>query len=91
MCLLNVTFGVQGLIIKENHPIVADFSMAVSLGTLPMSLEINTTSCGSTDSVLAKSKPTESELMSKLFFHAYCEVFPWNVHVPTYAILLFPL
>ncbi|KAG6557641.1 hypothetical protein Mapa_000922 [Marchantia paleacea] len=62
--LLSSTYKQQGLIIKENHPIVADFSMAVSLGTLPMSLEINTTSCGSTDSVLAKSKPTESELMS---------------------------
>lgn len=52
----------QGLLLKENHPLVADITMAVSLGTLPMVLEVNATSCGSTDSVLAKQKPTGAEL-----------------------------
>lgn len=52
----------QGLLLKENHPLVADITMAVSLGTLPMVLEINATSCGSTDSVLAKQRPSGAEL-----------------------------
>ncbi|KAL2624469.1 hypothetical protein R1flu_008714 [Riccia fluitans] len=62
--LLTSTYRQQGLVLKESHPIVTDFSMAFSLGSLPISLEIRTRSCGSTDSVLADSKPTESELMS---------------------------
>ncbi|KAL3677735.1 hypothetical protein R1sor_020691 [Riccia sorocarpa] len=62
--LLSSTYKQQGLVLKENHPIITDLSSPFSLGSLPVSLEIRTRSCGSTDSVLANSKPTESELMS---------------------------
>ncbi|CAM6094752.1 unnamed protein product [Calypogeia fissa] len=56
------TLKKKGLLLRENHPLVADITMAVSLGTLPMVLEINASSCGSTDSVLAKQKPSGPEL-----------------------------
>lgn len=61
----------QGLILKENHPLVTDITMAVSLGTLPMVLEINATSCGSTDSVLAKHKPTDKNELDREFSLSY--------------------
>lgn len=59
----------------ENHPLVWNLSIAVSLGTLPVILSVKTVSCGIQETVLAKEHPEPEEIMSEPcipFLHDTC-------------------
>jgi glycosylphosphatidylinositol deacylase len=47
----------------ENHPLVWNLSITVSLGTLPVILSVKTVSCGIQETVLAKEHPEPEEIM----------------------------
>jgi hypothetical protein len=49
----------------ENHPLVWNLSIAVSLGTLPVILSVKTVSCGIQETVLAKEHPEPEEIISE--------------------------
>lgn len=51
----------------EYHPLVWQIPIAVSLSTLPISLDVNTVSCGVSPEGLAKEHPEPSDILSKLY------------------------
>ncbi|CAK9226433.1 unnamed protein product [Sphagnum troendelagicum] len=61
--LVSTLYKKQEMRLGENHPLVWNLSIAVSLGTLPVILSVKTVSCGIQETVLAKEHPEPEEIM----------------------------
>ncbi|KAH9562192.1 hypothetical protein CY35_05G059400 [Sphagnum magellanicum] len=61
--LLSSLYKQQHLWLREYHPMVWNMSVAVSLSTLPMMLDVRASSCGIQQTVLAKEHPEPEDLL----------------------------
>ena len=60
----------------ENHPLIWNLSIAVSSGTLPVVLDVKTSSCGIQESVFVKEHPEPDELLSKHLTSVHVILYP---------------
>lgn len=59
--LLSTVFGKREFQIVEHHPLLFNLSLSVSMGVMPLTMELKTSSCGIRHSILANEEPDDRE------------------------------
>lgn len=59
--LLSTLFGPRDLQLVENHPLLVNLSLSVSMGVMPLNMELRTSSCGIRNSYLAHQESDDRE------------------------------
>ncbi|KAJ7535798.1 hypothetical protein O6H91_12G046400 [Diphasiastrum complanatum] len=93
--LLSSVYKKRELSLSEEHPLVVNFSIPLSLGTVPLVLEVETSSCGISDSQMQQAGDKERAGFCKLRCfpplalawdpYAGLEIFP-NLHNETIVL-----
>lgn len=59
--IISTVFGQKDVHLVENHAVLFNLSLPVSMGVMPLTIELKTTSCGIRNSVFANEEPGDRE------------------------------
>lgn len=69
----------QGILLKEDHPLVLNLSFSISMGLLPVTLSLETTGCGIKSSGLPVEESGDAEHSSNVSYPVLL-AFPYTLY-----------